>query len=249
MIRSIVWYIKFVATMIFFLPVKMPYYNRLKKKKGQKAFDEAVYGVTTKWASKRIKDSGSTVTIYHKERIPKDRNVLFVSNHQSNFDIALFMAEIPKDMGFVAKAEMERIPFLSTWMKGIHCVFLNRKDIRQSAKAISQGIQYLKEGYSLAVFPEGTRSKNGEVGEFKAGSFKLATKSGVPIVPVTIDGTLHIMDKSSLLIRPAQASMYIHEPIYMEDLDKKEIGTLAQRVRSIIVEGLHKKGKEEQMSS
>ncbi len=237
MLFSVWWYLKLIVSLIGKTP-QLIYSKRILKKQGQKAFDDYVYGVVTDWTQHRLKDSRAQITVHHAERIPKDRNVLFVSNHQSDFDIAVFLALIDKPMGFVAKIEMEKIPLLNTWMKNIQCVFMDRHDLKQSVKTILKGIEILKSGYSLTIFPEGTRSKSSHMGEFKAGSFKLATKSGVPIVPVTINGTYKIMEGSHYRITPATASVEIHDPIYLDGLSKKELTDLPQRVREVIVSGL-----------
>ena len=114
---------------------------------------------------------------------------------------------------------------------------MDRKDMKKSLETILAGIKLLKEGKSLVVFPEGTRSRCDEVGEFKQGSFKLATKSNVPIVPVTIDGTYKIMEGNNYIIKPAEVNVYIHEPIFMESLDKEGKAMLPQTVKDIIVNG------------
>jgi 1-acyl-sn-glycerol-3-phosphate acyltransferase len=118
---------------------------------------------------------------------------------------------------------------------------MDRNDIRQSITAINQGVQYLKEGYSMVIFPEGTRSGSVEMGEFKAGSFKLATKSGVPIVPIAINGSYNIMGKKSLIVKPAEVSVKILKPIETAKLSKEELKTLHDRVyeeiRAVINKG------------
>lgn len=237
MIKSAVWYIKFIFTlMLRKFDVKKA--KRILSEKGQEAFDSFCYDVTTKWAFDRIKDSGAKIEIHNLENIPKDKNVLFVSNHQSDFDIAIFMGLIPKNTGFVAKVELQKIPFLSEWMRYIHCVFMDRRDMKQSLQTILDGIKNLKEGYSMVVFPEGTRSKSEHMGEFKPGSFKLATKSKVPIVPVTINGSYKIMEGNHYLIRPAYVDVTIHEPIFLEMLSKEELSGLAERVEETVRSGL-----------
>ena len=184
MLRTIKWYFKFVFCLIL-KSVDAKKADKILKEKGEQAYDTYVYDIVSRWATARIKDSGAEIKVYGKENIPKDKTVLFVSNHQSDFDIAIFLSMLPeKKEGFVAKVELEKIPFLSSWMKRIHCIFLDRKDIKQSAKTILEGIRILKSGHSMVVFPEGTRSKGEQMGEFKAGSFKLATKSKFLLFPL-----------------------------------------------------------------
>ena len=185
-------------------------------------------------AMKHVKRSGANVTVHGLENIPDDRAVLFVSNHQSNFDIALFMSYINKPKGYISKAEMNKVPLIRTWMKYIHCVFMDRSNIKQSAKAIVQGVQNLRAGHSMVIFPEGTRSKGDKMLEFKAGSFKLATKAKVPIVPVTISGTYKLMEANNNMIKPANVELYIHPMIETANLTKDEEKELHTKVQKII---------------
>lgn len=122
-----------------------------------------------------LKISGVTIEVNGLENIP-DEAALFVGNHSSYFDIIVTGAAIPGGVGFVAKDSLGNIPGLSSWMKRIHCLFLDRKDIRKGLQTILEGAEYLKEGYSMCIYPEGTRSTNGELGEFKGGSLKMAQK-------------------------------------------------------------------------
>ena len=182
--------------------------------------------------------SGAKVKIYGKENIPKDEAVLFVGNHQSNFDIPLLLSSIDVPRGFIAKKELEKWPIISMWMRYINCIFMDRSNIRKSAEAIVQGIQILKKGYSMVIFPEGTRSKGKKVAEFKAGSFKLALKSKVKIIPVTINGSYKLLEANGGKIRPADVEVYFHKPIDVTNLSKEEISELHNDVRNVIISDL-----------
>lgn len=233
MLRSIYWYLSFVVTLCGKIP-KLIKAKKIEKTGNIKELDKYAYDVTTKWAFDRIKASGAKIKVHNQNLIPKDRNVLFVSNHQGDFDIAIFMAMIKKDTGFVAKIEMKKAPLINKWMEYIHCVFMDRNDLKQSLQTILEGIKVLKSGYSLVIFPEGTRSKSDKIGEFKAGSFKLATKSKVPIVPVTIDGSYKIMEENNYKITPAEVDIYVHEPVYIENMSKEEINNISETIKEII---------------
>lgn len=237
MFKSIYWYLKFIITLIMKTPA-LKRGDKIKQEQGQAAYDDYVYDISTRWAYDRLKDSKATIHIHGEEKIPMDKTVLFVSNHQSDFDIAVFMALIKKNTGFVAKIEMAKVPFLRDWMKAIHCVFMDRKDMKQSVQTILEGIKLLKAGYTMVVFPEGTRSKSGAIGEFKAGSFKLATKPKVPIVPVTIDGTYKIMEGNHYIIKPATVDVTIHDPIDTSHLTKEEEAALPEQVKAIIASAM-----------
>ncbi len=236
-LRSVYWFFSFIIS-IAFSSIKLIKAKILEKQGKYKELDEYAFKVTTKWAKKRIKVSGANIVVHNQEKIPKDGPVLFMSNHQGNFDIAIFMAAIEKNTGFVAKIEMTKALIVRSWMKYIHCVFMDRSDIKQSLKIILEGIEVLKNGHSLVVFPEGTRSQCDEIREFKHGSFKLATKSKVPIVPVTLDGSYKIMEQHGGTITPAKVDVYVHDPIQTENLTKDEINDLPNKVMEIIASKL-----------
>lgn len=235
--RTLIWYFKFVFGLIG-KTLWLFWIKKTRKGLSPKEMDSEVFAVVSQWAKARIKDSGTTVTVHGQEKIPKDATVLFVSNHQSNFDIAIFLGCIPKEVGFVTKIELSKAPLLNRWMKMTYCIFMDRQDIRQSMETILAGIQYLKEGHSLVIFPEGTRSKSDQMGAWKAGSFKLATKSNVPIVPVTINGSYKIMEANHNRICPSHVEVTIHDPIPTEGLTKKQQNALPELVRTIIVKDL-----------
>ena len=189
MLRTIVFYFFFILSLIWANIIYRIKIRFLDKKEDKSEKEAYIYKVTSSWARFILKIAGAKVTVKGEENIPKDDTVLFVSNHQSNFDIPLLMAYINVPKGFIGKKELESWPFIGTWMKYIHCVFMDRDNLRKSAEAIVDGIKLLRSGYSMVIFPEGTRSKGKPVDGFKAGSFKLATKSKRAIVPVTINGT------------------------------------------------------------
>lgn len=239
MFRTIKWYFKFMF-MLFITYPRLKKAERLLKNNKLDEFYTYSFYQTSKWAMNRIKDSGATINVYGKENIPLDRNVVFISNHQGDFDIAIFMALIPKEKGFVAKIELNKIPILRTWMKYLGCVFMDRKDLRQSLKTINEAITFIKKGHSMVIFPEGTRSKSDYIGDFKAGSFKLATKTDAPIVPVTIDGSYKLKEKNNGRIKPDIVNVYIHKPVYMEDLSLEDKENLPNTIKNIIQDKLPK---------
>lgn len=239
MFRTIKWYIKFIGS----LAVNNHYLKKVDKilEEGRnEEYEEFVTKKVSEWAMNRMNDSGAKVNVYGIENLPKDGSMLFVSNHQSNFDILLLLSYLPVPKAFVAKVELGNFPFVSQWMKRIHCLFMDRNDIKQSAQIIIEGIKQLKSGINMVIFPEGTRSKDGTLGEFKAGSFKLATKSKRPLVPITIDGTRNVMEANNYLIKPEIVNLYIHKPIDTTTLSKEELNELPERVREIINKDLRK---------
>jgi len=139
--------------------------------------------------------AGTKVIVKGEENIPQDTAVLYVGNHRSLFDIPITYVRVPRPTGYVAKLELKKVPLLRFWMKNLHCLFLDRKNIKQGLKTILTGIEKAKSGISICIFPEGTRNKNNDcVLPFHEGSFKIAEKSGVPIVPMVLINTASIFE-------------------------------------------------------
>ncbi len=208
----------------------------LKKFKGEEAADEYTNKILVKWANFTLNTMGVKLNVIGRENLLEEP-CLFVSNHQSYFDVPSIISVLGKPVGFIAKKELEGIPVISYWMKQIKCIFMDRENIREAIKSINEGIAYLNEGYSMSIFPEGTRAKNGVLGEFKKGSLKLAVKPGVPIIPITIDGTYKAFEEKGKF-RKAEANIIIHKPIYTKNLSKEDQNNIAEIVRDIIKESL-----------
>jgi len=233
MIRTIFFYPYIVISLIvsYILGIRIKF---LTNKGDIKKRTEYIHKISSTWAKLVIKIAGAKVNIIGFENLPKDQTVLFVSNHQSNFDIPLLLSAIDVPKGFIAKKELENWPIISIWMKYINCIFMDRDNLRKSAASIVEGINLLKSGYSMVIFPEGTRSKGQPVAEFKGGSFKLATKSKCLIVPLTINGTYKLLEANHNLIKGADIELVIHNPIDVNKLSKEELDTLPETVHSII---------------
>lgn len=239
MLRTIICYAHFAGSLIIKIPAAWKF-KKLKNELPKEEFEKRVDKLVTKWAYSHVVYSGAEIIVNGHENIPEDGAVLFVSNHQGIFDIGVFMGFIHKPKGYIAKIEVLKIPILRTFMKYMDCVFMDRKDMKQSAKTILEAIEILKGGHSMVLFPEGTRSKGGPVGEFKAGSFKLATKSKVPVIPVTIDGSYKIMEANRNFIKPATIYVTVHEKIETADMTKEQLSKLPEMTREIIVSALGK---------
>ncbi len=195
-----------------------------------------VYGKSHWWGQLMIWSTGSKVTVSGMENLPKDPNLAFVSNHQGNADIPLILGAMPRLIGFIAKKELQHIPFLSGWMRRMGCMFINRKNIRQASEIIHQAAERLKEGsHSFVIFPEGTRSKGPNMKRFKSGSLKLATLAGVKIVPLTIQGSYRVFEANKgIRMKATHLYLHIHPPIETENLTEEEKKELPDRVYRII---------------
>lgn len=177
--------------------------------------------------------SGVKVTVLGEENIPADTAVLYVGNHRSFYDILLTYVRVPRPTGYIAKKEMLKIPLLSHWMKNLHCLFLDRENLKEGMKTILSGIDKLKSGISIAVFPEGTRNKTEDTFlPFHEGSFKLAEKSKCPIIPISLNNSAAIFEDHLPKIKKANVVIEYGKPIYMDTLEKEEkkfIGAAVQK--------------------
>ena len=230
MIRTLIWFTFFWVKLIFYIPS----YIKAGKMADGVARAEFADQKAREWMGDLLKLAGCTVSVEGIENVPDDRAVLFVSNHQSNFDIPLMLTQIPGKKGFIAKIETLKLPIVRDWMRYMNCVFMDRSDIRKQVKSITEGVQILKSGHSMVLFPEGTRSPDGALLEFKPGGMKLATKSGVPIVPVAINGSMNLMKKGTLIITPAHVTIKIAPCIEMTEEMNRETVKLNDHVKSII---------------
>ena len=185
-----------------------------------------------------LKITGADITVKGHENVPADTAVLYIGNHRSFFDILLTYVLCPNVTGYVAKKEMESIPLLSIWMRYLHCLFLDRKNIKEGMKTILLAIEEMKNGISICIFPEGTRSKMGnEMLEFKGGSFKAATKAKCPIVPVALIDSFKPFDTNS--IAPVTVQVHFLKPLYYDDYKDMKTNDIAELVRSQIQKTIH----------
>ena len=190
-----------------------------------------------------LKVTGADITIIGHENVPKDQAVLYIGNHRSFFDILLTYVLCPDLTGYVAKKEMEPIPLLSTWMRYLHCLFLDRKDIKEGMKTILTAIEKVKSGISICIFPEGTRNKGTDELEllpFHDGSFKIATKSGCPIIPMAISNSAEFFENHFPKIKPCKVVVEYGKPIYPEELSREDKKRLGAYTQGIILEMLKK---------
>lgn len=180
--------------------------------------------------------TGAKVQVMGLEHVPKDQAVLYVGNHQSFFDILLTYSRCPGLTGYVAKDGMKKIPLLSTWMRRLYCLFLNRDDIKEGLKTILTGIEQVKKGISICIFPEGTRNRHpeGPMLPFKEGSMKIAEKSGCLIIPMAITGSANIFEHQFPKIRPAKVILEYGEPIDLKQLTKDQKKFLGAYTRDVI---------------
>lgn len=184
--------------------------------------------------------SGVKLTVIGEERVPKDVPVLYVANHNSMYDVLLTYSRCPRLTGYVAKKEILKVPLLRDWMKKLYCLFLDRENPREGLKTILAGIDQVKRGISVCIFPEGTRSKDGEMIPFKEGSLKIAEKSGCPIVPMALTNTGEIFENHFPWVRSCRVILEYGDPIDPKQLPKEERKFLGAYTQGKIQEMLDK---------
>jgi len=239
--RTVYFYFRFIIDLISkgFKEIEL---NSIKKHNTTQEVDAYLTRVVTDWSNFVLKIAGLKLTVIGKENIP-DEPCVFVGNHQSNIDIPVILSSTGRLTGAVAKKEMEKIPVMSYWMREIHSVFMDRENPREALKSISEGVENLKNGYSMVIFPEGTRSRSNNMGEFKKGSMRLAIKAGVPIVPITFYDTNKAMEGNNGKVKRANAKLIIDKPIYMDKMSKEEKAEISEIVKNIIQTNLNNENK------
>ena len=239
LLRTIIWFAYFWLYLLLTLPVS-GYITYLEKKNPQKASKFVAHFVKN-WARRLIKLAGGEITIIGEENLPRDTAYMVAANHQGYFDIPIMLSMVGDVRGFVAKKELEHLICVRLWMRHLHCLFVDRGSPRAGAQTIINGSKMLKEGHSLTIFPEGTRSKGGPVKPFKAGAFRIAAQVGKPVVPVTIDGSYKLLEANPhSFINAAKVKVTIHKPIETKNMTREQAHTLPEQVRQVIINDLNK---------
>ena len=189
------------------------------------------------WSRQILHITGVQLLVEGLDNIPKDTACVFVGNHRSYYDIPILLTALDAPHGILAKEELEKIPLLNRWMKLLGCVFVKRDDIRASVKALNDATAIVESGRSFVIFPEGTRYKGeeGGAGEFKAGAFRIAIKTGVPVVPVAISGARGLFEGHGLRATPGDIRVRILPAIQTAGMSKAEQKQLPDAVRQTIL--------------
>jgi len=237
MIRLII--ILVFVTLFLLISIPIMFVEWIISKFNRRAADISSLRIV-QWAFKGvIFFSGVKLTVIGEENVPKNEAVLYVPNHQSYFDIILTYARCPDLTGYIAKKSMLKIPLLSSWMKRLYCLFLDRDNLKEGLKTILVGVEQVKRGISVCIFPEGTRNKNPyEMMSFKEGSLKIAEKTGCAIIPIAITNSAEILENHLPRIKSCPVIIQYGEPIYPKTLDKQQQKFLGSYTRNKIEEML-----------
>jgi 1-acyl-sn-glycerol-3-phosphate acyltransferase len=174
------------------------------------------------------------IHVHGTENVRADKNYVYMANHSSLIDIPALFAYLPYQFRIMAKKELFYVPFMGwhLWTAGNFPI--DRSDPRKTAKSLRGVIEGVRAGKSLAVFPEGTRTPDGQLQEFKQGAFKIAVRAGVPIVPVSIRGTFKLLPKTTLAPRPGRVDVIIGKPIDTTEYTDKTLSNLIARTKAAI---------------
>ena len=250
MIRIILVALAVVLFLIFSIPMLV--FFRIQEKNNPRQVQARCLGIVQGVFCFVLKLAGVTYEVQGLENIPRDRAVLYVGNHRSYFDILIGYVTVPGLTGFVAKKEMQKAPLLRDWMQKVNCLFLDRVDIKEGLKTILEGIEKVKSGISIWIFPEGTRNENEDMTvllPFHEGSLKIAQKSGCPVIPVAITGTAPIFEEHFPMIKPSHVVIRYGEPIYLNELSPEERKFPGAYTRDIISGMLRDMGTGEQQEA
>ena len=226
------WFGKLVSSLVKLNP-QLKKAKELKKNKewgDYKPFvDEQLYN----WLNPLVDMAGVEFIVEGKERVPVNEPVIYTPNHAGLFDIPAVILSAPAVPIFMAKKEIASFPIVKDWMWVMDCVFVDRKNKTQARSSLHDAIEMVKNGRSIVIFPEGTRSKNGELGEFKGGAMKIAMETGAKVVPVYLEGTRACFEETGNITSGTVRVTFL-DPIVTNGLTKDEFFEMPKKLRGII---------------
>lgn len=190
-----------------------------------------VYALMQHLCKNMVRSAGIQLEVMGRENLPKEGPVLYIATHKSVFDIVILTSIIEEPTIFIGKKEVNSMPIVHKWFDALGCIYLDRDDMRQALQSILKGVSELKRGQSIVLFPEGTRSMSNEIKPFKEGGFKLAAKTGVPIIPIAMSNTYRILEEKKR-IQKTKVTVNIGKPIITSELSKEELAHLPKLAES-----------------
>lgn len=194
------------------------------------------------WSRLILKTIVSPVRVVGLENLPEGPAV-YAANHQSAMDIPLLYVHLPRQFRIVAKIELFRYPFIGWHLSRSGQIPIDEKDVRSNLKSLQRGVETLKHGMPLVVFPEGGRSADGVIKPFMSGAFYMALKAGVPVVPMAIVGTIEVLKMNHYVIHPGPLELVIGKPISTVEYRKHQMDELSARVQGAIEEMYYARAK------
>jgi 1-acyl-sn-glycerol-3-phosphate acyltransferase len=231
MVRTIlVWSCIVIATLIlgFLAFVTYPF-----DRKGR-----VVHRYARLWGKAALMANRVKVEMMGMEHLKGEGPYIFMSNHQGSYDIFALLGYLPFQFKWLAKKELFSIPFFGWTMAAAGYIRIDREGTRETVEAMNEAARKIRDGMSIVIFPEGSRSSDGSIQPFKKGGFTLAIKSGVPVVPITITGSRDIMPRDRLTVTSGEIQIQMGHPIETQDYSLKDRKSLMEKVRKAISENI-----------
>lgn len=206
--------------------------RRAMERSGENVF----YEHARKWSQELLDISKVNVKIFGVEKLDLNESYIFASNHASLMDIPVLLASIPHDANIMYKQELEKVPYWGKTLALSPFISVDRSNAVKAKKSLNESVERLGKGQSLIIFPEGTRSEDGTIGEFKRGAFTAASVSKKDIVPVALKGTGSLMEKGSKKLKEGNVEIHFLEPVSISSGNKNEVMGIIEEMRNNIAE-------------
>jgi 1-acyl-sn-glycerol-3-phosphate acyltransferase len=216
-----------LATMILFLPITL---SAFLSRTGNLAFN-----ISKLWAHLMVFVSGVRIDIRNKEKIDPSKSYVIISNHQSLYDILALVTTLGIQFRWIIKIELLKIPLFGYALYASRNIFIDRSNRQKAIESINRGVDRLPNGVSVMFFGEGTRSPDGEIKAFKKGGFNLAIARGLPILPVTVNGSRKVLPKKSMVFKPGRIEVVVADPIETKNYTEKNLDELIEKTRNIVI--------------
>lgn len=229
---TVKWYTRFITSLLGYTP-ELKVAMKLKKEGKWEEYKPFVDKHVKEWLNPLIDMAGVKFVVKGAENVPADEPIIYTPNHAGMFDIPAVFLNAPVMPMFIAKKELSVFPFLKHWMWVLDCVFVDRKNKDGARSSLHNAIEMVKNGRSLVIFPEGTRSKNGELGKFKGGAMKIAMETGAKVVPVLIEGSRARLEETGN-VTPGTVYVTFLDPIETKGLTKEDFFAMPDKLRALL---------------
>lgn len=239
--RTFIWFCYFFGFLLVHHPAMHRGVRAVRRGDFELA-DKIAYKYVPIWCNTLVKLGGVKITVTGKENLP-DEPCVYVANHRGLWDIPVMLTSFGDPIPLIAKIESKKIPLIRRWMEMLHCLFLDRDNPRQGIEIINEAAELVKQGYSVGIFPEGTRYKGeeGGLGTFLGGAFRIAGKTSAPIVPVVIYNSRAALEGDGhWTIKPTEICVHILPPVITAGMDRAALKALPATVEELIREELKK---------
>lgn len=231
---TVKWFTKFCTSLVGLNP-DLKKAMALKEQGKWEEYKPIVDGALYRWLNPLMDLAGINFVVKGKEKLPADEPLIYCPNHQGVFDFPAVILNVPKPCAFISKKEAEKLPLVHKWMWVMDCVFIDRSNHRAAHGSLNEAIELVKNGRSMVIYPEGTRSKTGEMAEFKGGAMKIAMESGARVVPVLLEGTRERLEKTGNII-PGTVYVTFLDPIETKGLTREDFKKMPGEIRQQLLD-------------